>query len=151
MAERAYLRDTYQWVQHARAALGSGASPSARVYAATTLTRSASGLSVSLKTHLCDRGQRSLTLLAVAKRLSPRRRFEHKATITRVSFEPAFLLLSSTIFHPQGGGQPSDTGQITLAGGASTFCVSMCKVDRDLDDIVHEVWIPGRGGQGPAR
>ena len=66
-------------------------------------------------------------------------RFAHKATITRVSFEPAFLLLSSTIFHPQGGGQPSDTGQIKLAGGASTFSVSMCKVDRDLDDIVHEV------------
>ena len=79
-----------------------------------------------------------------------RLRFAHKATITKVSFEPAFLLLSSTIFHPQGGGQPSDTGKITLAGRESTFSVSMCKVDRDIDDIVHEVCGSGNGMRVPA-
>jgi len=27
--------------------------------------------------------------------------FTHKATITKISLDPAFMLLSSTIFHPQ--------------------------------------------------
>lgn len=68
-------------------------------------------------------------------------RFVHKATVVRVSLDPAFLLLSSTIFHPQGGGQPSDTGTVVLPGrdgAAGVFSVSACRLDRDLDDIVHQ-------------
>ncbi|XP_007035574.2 PREDICTED: alanine--tRNA ligase [Theobroma cacao] len=33
------------------------------------------------------------------------------------------LILDSTIFHPQGGGQPSDTGFITIANSNHRFCV----------------------------
>ena len=90
--------------------------------------------------------------------------FAHKATITKISLDPAFVLLSSTIFHPQvracrlepgrrvgalslkpadgqGGGQPTDTGRIVLAGRDTACCfdVSMCRIDREADDVVHEV------------
>lgn len=42
---------------------------------------------------------------------------ESKSKIISSGSDPAgfYLILESTIFHPQGGGQPSDTGTITLA------------------------------------
>ena len=85
----------------------------------------------------------SASLIMVAERvyLLKTYQFVHKAHITKVSYDPAFILLSSTIFHPQGGGQPSDIGKIRLSGreGDETcvFNVSMCKVDPDILDIVH--------------
>lgn len=33
------------------------------------------------------------------------------------------LILDSTVFHPQGGGQPSDTGLIEFAGSDFKFSV----------------------------
>lgn len=39
------------------------------------------------------------------------------------------LILEATIFHPQGGGQPSDEGTITSTSGTATFTVSSARTD----------------------
>jgi Ser-tRNA(Ala) deacylase AlaX len=39
------------------------------------------------------------------------------------------VMLDATCFHPQGGGQPADTGAISTADGAATFAVKMVKKD----------------------
>ena len=39
------------------------------------------------------------------------------------------VLLDSTCFHPQGGGQPADTGTMTSVDGGAPWAVSMCKKD----------------------
>ena len=39
------------------------------------------------------------------------------------------VFLDRTCFHPQGGGQPSDTGTITSIEGGEPFAVAMCKKD----------------------
>ena len=44
-----------------------------------------------------------------------------------------YLLLDKTIFHPKGGGQPSDTGTIT----GSEFQLTVKKAIHDQDAIVH--------------
>lgn len=43
------------------------------------------------------------------------------------------LILESTVFHPQGGGQPSDTGSIVFAGSDFKFSVQDA---RSKDGIV---------------
>ena len=37
------------------------------------------------------------------------------------------VMLDRTCFHPQGGGQPADSGTITAIDGGEPFAVSMCK------------------------
>ena len=57
-------------------------------------------------------------------------RLEHPATVTAVTDGPEgalVLSLTSTVFHPQGGGQPSDTG--TICAGDAQFCVTNVKLD----------------------
>lgn len=39
------------------------------------------------------------------------------------------VLLDRTCFHPQGGGQPADSGTITAVDGGAAFAVSACKKD----------------------
>ena len=39
------------------------------------------------------------------------------------------VTLDSTCFHPQGGGQPADTGTITSVDGGEPWAVTMCKKD----------------------
>ena len=46
------------------------------------------------------------------------------------------VLLDRTIFHPQGGGQPSDEGTIATAG--SKFIVSELVFDRDTEQLWHK-------------
>ncbi|KAK9289151.1 hypothetical protein L1049_017624 [Liquidambar formosana] len=54
------------------------------------------------------------------------------------------LILDSTIFHPQGGGQPSDTGFITIADSELKFVVEDV---RSKDGIVfHHGYIENSGG-----
>lgn len=49
--------------------------------------------------------------------------------------EDHVVITQGTIFHPQGGGQPSDEGVITSAGGAS-FAVAMVRMDAVRDGQV---------------
>lgn len=46
------------------------------------------------------------------------------------------FVLDRTIFHPQGGGQPSDTGTIRGEGGAE-FAVVHSHLERETDRILH--------------
>ena len=71
-------------------------------------------------------------------------KFVHKATITKVSLDPAFLLLSSTIFHPQVPTAPaarfmcSDTSPILTApaplGGVHQS--SLLRHDRHIQAVL---------------
>eukprot|EP00914_Ancora_sagittata_P027877 GHVO01054549.1.p1 GENE.GHVO01054549.1~~GHVO01054549.1.p1 ORF type:complete len:272 (+),score=49.86 GHVO01054549.1:33-848(+) len=49
---------------------------------------------------------------------------------------PLSVVLTSTIFFPQGGGQPSDTGVFTLATGGE-FCVKKAVLDRQSGSVIH--------------
>ncbi len=59
--------------------------------------------------------------------------FEHRATITEIGSDPlgSYLRLDASIFHPQGGGQPSDEGSIN--GQVVTQLVDL----RELNEINH--------------
>jgi len=51
-------------------------------------------------------------------------KFSHQANVVEIGKDEkfgVFVILDSTIFHPQGGGQPSDTGRMT--GGGIQFLV----------------------------
>lgn len=54
-----------------------------------------------------------------------------------------FVLLDKTVFYPEGGGQPSDSGQITWKGNASR----VVKVEKDSGEIRHflEGALPEKG------
>lgn len=45
------------------------------------------------------------------------------------------VILDRTIFHPQGGGQPSDDGYITNMEGTLNFTIKVLKSDKDA--ILH--------------
>ncbi|XVE65622.1 hypothetical protein DITRI_Ditri08aG0015000 [Diplodiscus trichospermus] len=49
------------------------------------------------------------------------------------------LILDSTIFHPQGGGQPSDTGFVCVANSNHRFCV---RDVRSKDGVVFHYGVP---------
>ena len=59
--------------------------------------------------------------------------FTSEATVLAVlpleSSSGWYVVLDSTCFHPQGGGQPADTGTITSIEGGAPFEVAMCKKD----------------------
>ncbi|XP_042518590.1 alanine--tRNA ligase [Macadamia integrifolia] len=56
------------------------------------------------------------------------------------------LILDSTIFHPQGGGQPSDTGFITLAASDSKFIVQDTRLKDGL--VFHYGYFENAGEDG---
>lgn len=47
------------------------------------------------------------------------------------------VVLTKTIFHPQGGGQPADQGSISTADGSTVFDVHMVKEDRATGLVEH--------------
>lgn len=51
----------------------------------------------------------------------------------------ATLVLDRTIFHPQGGGQPSDTGIIRAVDSSWTARVELCRLDVESGQVEHEV------------
>jgi len=59
---------------------------------------------------------------------------EAKSTV--VSAEPQRIVLAETIFYPQGGGQPGDSGSLTLADGRRVEIVNTI-YDADRRTIVH--------------
>ncbi|KAK1962803.1 threonyl/alanyl tRNA synthetase [Colletotrichum sublineola] len=57
------------------------------------------------------------------------------------------VVTEQTIFHPQGGGQPSDVGAMTTPAGASSFAVASVRMDAVRDGQVLHF---GRFGDGHA-
>jgi len=51
------------------------------------------------------------------------------------------IILDQTVFYPQGGGQPADTGTITRLSDRKTFTVTLVKKAGGV--IIHEVGEPG--------
>jgi misacylated tRNA(Ala) deacylase len=66
---------------------------------------------------------------------------EFDGIVTSVDAEARAILLDRTAFYPGGGGQPNDTGQITLAGG-EVYPVE--KVKKQDADVLHFL-----GGDAP--
>ncbi len=58
-----------------------------------------------------------------------------EATVTGVRDDGA-IILDRTVFYPTGGGQPGDTGVLTLAGG-ETLQIQTTVKDKDGGDILH--------------
>ena len=71
-----------------------------------------------------------------------------EATVTRVDGETGAsrVVLDRTVFYPGGGGQPADTGWLSLVGpsGGSRWRLSGAK--KDADEIVHALDPEGDGG-----
>lgn len=63
-------------------------------------------------------------------------RTEAEATVTAVG--DTWVVLDATLFYPMGGGQPGDTGSLTLADG-SVRRVTDTRKDRDSGELRHEV------------
>ena len=59
---------------------------------------------------------------------------------------PTGIVLDSTIFYPQGGGQAGDRGRLTLASGA-TIAIVDTRYDSDRKTILH---VPAEGAALPA-
>lgn len=59
---------------------------------------------------------------------------EFDASVTAIDAEARAIVLDQTAFYPGGGGQPNDTGQLTLAGG-EIYRVE--KVKKRGDDVLH--------------
>ena len=59
---------------------------------------------------------------------------EFEATVTAVDAETRAVLLDRSAFYPGGGGQPNDTGQLTLAGGE---VLRVEKVKKQGADVLH--------------
>ena len=55
---------------------------------------------------------------------------------TVIAASPAGIVVDATIFYPQGGGQPGDTGRIALPSGA-TIAISDTRYDVDRKTILH--------------
>eukprot|EP00743_Colponemidia_sp_Colp-15_P008633 GILK01009396.1.p1 GENE.GILK01009396.1~~GILK01009396.1.p1 ORF type:complete len:269 (+),score=41.58 GILK01009396.1:35-808(+) len=71
----------------------------------------------------------------VADYLANTYQFESRAVVLEVSATNTddgvkTILLDRTIFHPQGGGQPSDTGYIRSADGSTVFAVESLKAEK---------------------
>lgn len=47
------------------------------------------------------------------------------------------VVLSETIFHPQGGGQPSDIGEITSTSSSAKFLVEMARLSASSGKVLH--------------
>ena len=66
------------------------------------------------------------------------------ATILRAG--PEGIVLDRTVFYPEGGGQPGDTGMLTLPGGGET-AIADTRKDRESGEHRH---IPAEGAALPA-
>ena len=66
------------------------------------------------------------------------------ATVTQVDEDG--IRLDSTVFYPTGGGQPGDSGSLTLANGAS-IRIEEARKGTDHEDVVH---IPAAGANLPS-
>ena len=66
------------------------------------------------------------------------------ATVTQVDEDG--IRLDSTVFYPTGGGQPGDSGSLTLANGASIL-IEEARKGTDHEDVVH---IPAAGANLPS-
>src|SRR5512138_2018588 len=55
------------------------------------------------------------------------------ARITRVDADRRALVLDRSVFYPGGGGQPNDTGTLTVAGAL----LAVEKVKKEGDEVLH--------------
>ncbi len=55
-----------------------------------------------------------------------------------ISCADGWLILDRTIFYPLGGGQPGDTGTLTLPGG-DTIAITDTRKDRESGEIKHQL------------
>ena len=65
---------------------------------------------------------------------------EFQATITAVS--PKGVVLDQTAFYPGGGGQPADTGSLTLADAPADAQYRVKKLSRQDGNLIHELDVP---------
>lgn len=66
---------------------------------------------------------------------------EHESRVTQVISKDdgaSQVILDETIFYPQGGGQPTDTGTITSVPTPSTFKVKSVRMDMQSGTVTHE-------------
>merc|ERR1711997_451726 len=66
--------------------------------------------------------------------------FSSKSKIQEINSdaEKPYVILEATIFHPQGGGQPSDIGKIT-AKNLPDLNVTFVKLDKATNLVFHEI------------
>ncbi len=61
--------------------------------------------------------------------------YQKTHTTSVVAVNELGVMLDSTIFYPMGGGQPGDTGQLTVAG--NTYPVTDTRYSEDRTNIIH--------------
>ena len=62
---------------------------------------------------------------------------QHSATVVGVSECGEQVMLDASVFHPQGGGQPSDAGALTRASDGAVFEVAKAVVGKGGADVAH--------------
>ena len=71
--------------------------------------------------------------------------YRREAEVEVIEAAPGRIVLDSTIFYAQGGGQPGDRGELALADG-STITVTNTVYDADRKTIAH---VPTEGARLP--
>src|SRR5277367_6712548 len=71
--------------------------------------------------------------------------YRREAEVLAIESAPGRIVLDSTVFYAQGGGQPGDRGELALADG-STIAVVNTVYDADRKTIAH---VPAEGARLP--